>query len=125
VKLAGLLLPLLIAMGAIVPAPPASAASRSCGYVNPAEYDVHIERGQVSCKEARKAITTVIRGGGKEHGDPNNGLSTVYWTLPGGWRCSTGAGGAWSCMRGGTLAEPRDRIWAEQRVEEEAAAGHY
>jgi hypothetical protein len=104
---------------------PAAASTRSCGYVNPAEYHVKIEQGQVSCREARKAIATVIRGGGKRHGNPNKGLEGLYWTLPGGWRCATGAGGAWACARGGTRANPRDRISAEQRVEEEAAHGNY
>jgi hypothetical protein len=93
--------------------------------VNPFEYHVKIERGQVSCKEARKAISTVIRGGGKRHGNPNKGLENLYWTLPGGWRCATGAGGAWGCGRGGTRANPRDEISAEQRAEEEIAHGNY
>ncbi len=100
-------------------ATPAVASPRSCGYVNPVEYHVKIERGQVSCEEARKAIATVIRGGGHRHGNPQNGLVSLYWTLPGGWRCFTGAGAAWSCVRGGTRADPRDVISAEQRVEEE------
>lgn len=98
---------------------PAAAARKSCGYVNPAEYHVKILRGRVSCKAARKAIATVIRGGGKRHGNPNKGLENLYWTVPGGWRCATGAGGAWGCQRGGTRAHPRDEISAEQRVEEE------
>lgn len=98
---------------------PAAAAQRSCGYVDPYEYHVKIDQGQVPCKEARKAISTVIRGGGKRHGNPDRGLVNLYWTLPGGWRCGTGAGGAWTCIRGGTLADPRDVISAEQRVEEE------
>jgi hypothetical protein len=103
----------------------ATAAPRFCGYVNPSEYHVKIDQGQVSCKEARRAIATVIRGGGKRHGNPNRGLENLYWTLPGGWRCGTGAGGAWGCQRGGTLADPEDRISAEQRVEEEIAHGNY
>lgn len=98
---------------------PAAAATRSCGYVNPYEYHVKIESGQVSCKEARKAIATVIRGGGKRHGDPNKGLENLYWTLPAGWRCGTGAGAAWTCQRGGSRTDPRDVISAQQRIEEE------
>lgn len=97
----------------------AGAAPRSCGYVEPLEYHVKIYRGHVSCGEARKAIAIVIRGGGKRHGNPDKGLENLYWTLPGGWRCVTGAGGAWGCQRGGTLVDPRDLIAAEQRVEEE------
>lgn len=105
-------------------ATPAAAAPRSCGYVNPYEYHVKIDLGQVSCSEARQAISTVIRGGGQRHGNPNKGLENLYWTLPGGWRCGTGAGGAWACTRGGTLSHPRDEISAEQRVEEEAMHGN-
>jgi hypothetical protein len=107
----------------VLAASPAAAAQRSCGYVDPYEYHVKIDQGEVSCKEARKAISTVIRGGGKRHGNPDEGLVNLYWTLPGGWRCGTGAGAAWTCTRGGTLAHPRDVISAEQRVEEEIHRG--
>jgi hypothetical protein len=113
---------LVVIVGAAVMAftvPSAAAATRSCGYVHPLEYHVKIEHGQVSCKDARKAIATVIRGGGKRHGNPNKGLVNLYWTVPGGWRCGTGAGAAWGCVRGGTRANPEDQISAEQRVEEE------
>jgi hypothetical protein len=109
----------LIAAVSAIAATPAGAASRFCGYVNPTEYHVKIDRGDVSCAEARKAIKTVIRGGGKRHGNPNKGLENLYWTVPGGWRCVTGAGAAWACGRGGTTANPDDQISAEQRVEEE------
>jgi hypothetical protein len=114
-------IPVVILSAAVVvlAVTPVAAAPRSCGYVNPLEYHVKVDIGQVSCAEARKAISTVIRGGGKRHGNPNKGLENLYWTLPGGWRCVTGAGGAWACERGGTRAHPRDEISAEQRVEEE------
>jgi hypothetical protein len=108
-----------------IAATPATASPRSCGYVNPFEYHVKVNLGQVSCAEARKAIATVVRGGGKRHGNPRKGLEQLYWTLPGGWRCATGAGGAWACQRGGTRTHPRDQISAEQRVEEEIAEGKY
>jgi hypothetical protein len=119
------LVALIAAALSCIVASPATAATRSCGYVEPHEYHVKIEQGHVSCEEARKAIATVIRGGGKRHGNPHLGLEGLYWTIPGGWRCGTGAGGAWGCVRGGTRTKPRDRISAEQRAEEEIAHGNY
>jgi hypothetical protein len=103
----------------------ASAASRptSCGYVNPSEYHVEIEKGQVPCKEARKVIITVIRGNGTRHGNTKTGLAGLYWTVPGGWGCVTGTGGVWSCARGGSESDPKEMIYAVERVEEEAMHG--
>lgn len=108
----------LIAAAAAVAAlaSPASAATRTCGYVVHHRYQVKVHRGRVSCKEARKALVTVIRGEGKRYGDPNKGIEGSGWAVPGGWRCSRGDGGTWGCARGRSGGRARDWVSAEQRV---------
>ncbi|MBS1891505.1 MAG: hypothetical protein JST59_09430 [Actinobacteria bacterium] len=82
-----------------------AAASRSCGEVTATRdhvsstYEVQIFRGQVSCKEARAVIKAVNSGKGTVHRPPGTGRESWYTTLPGGWKCFSGAGGE-ACVRG-------------------------
>jgi hypothetical protein len=58
---------------------------------------VRVERGVVSCVEARRAIKAVIDGKGRYH----DGGSTAnsYWSVAGGWKCGPPHGGGASCQR--------------------------
>lgn len=103
---------------AAIAATPA-AAERSCGWINVAHipYHVQVTHGSISCREARSLIKTYGEGGGTLH-NPHGSISQMYSTLPGGWVCASGAGGAHGCRRGkragGHFA---DEVWGIEKFE--------
>jgi hypothetical protein len=55
---------------------------------------VIIERWHVSCARARQTIRSFFCEPGTPHGGPSE--SSLYWVLPGGWRCQLATGGGGS-----------------------------
>lgn len=88
------------AFAAALTATPAEA-SLSCGWITVQRLPYHVEvtRGTVPCSEARSLIKTYGDGGGVPH-HSNGSIAEMYSTLPGGWRCKSGAGGAHACAHG-------------------------
>jgi hypothetical protein len=103
---------------AAISATPAVAAERSCGWITVSRqpYHVQIARGSVSCREARGLIKTYGEGGGTVHQGRRESESEVYSTLPGGWICVSGAGGAHVCSLG-KRADPRDVVSGIEKLE--------
>lgn len=83
------------------------AGPASCGVIfaksEGQNLNVDVERGQVSCTQARQIIRSFFSGQGIQHGGPSE--SALYWTLPGGWRCQLASGGGGGCVRGGNAAK--------------------
>lgn len=98
---------------------PAQAKTRHCGKVtavrdrHKSRFSVRIAHGSVSCKTARWAIKAYNSGKGTLH-KAGPGRGNWYTTLPGGWSCSSGAGGEEACVRGPKINsyEHRDQIYA-------------
>jgi hypothetical protein len=103
---------------AAISATPAVAAERSCGWTNVVKqpYHVQIIHGSVSCHEARWLVKTYGEGGGTFHGGRMRSQSEMYSTLPGGWICVSGAGGAHVCSLG-KRANPRDVVSGLEKLE--------
>jgi hypothetical protein len=91
---------------------------RHCGSIEIAatSFQVFVERGSVSCGQARAVMRALYSGHHREvcyrhdrlecrNGRPTDRANTVI--LIGHWRCGTGAGGG-GCLRG------RERIAAEE-----------
>jgi hypothetical protein len=108
---------ILAAVVAAIAATPAVAAERSCGWTNVVKqpYHVQIIHGSVSCHEACWLIKTYGEGGGTPHGGQKS-QSEMYSTLPGGWICVSGAGGAHVCSLG-KRADPRDVVSGIEKLE--------
>jgi hypothetical protein len=94
-------------------AAPGAAASRSCGALpgGPAPRQVTILHGPVSCAQARAAAKAYLAGRGVFHGPASGPRAAQYVTFSSGWRCSVIEQGGAACVRGGTLRDPRERIW--------------
>jgi hypothetical protein len=107
---------LAIVVAAIAATP--AAAERSCGWISVSHipYHVQVTHGSVSCRAARSLIKTYGEGGGTPHGGPHASQSEMYSTLPGGWICVSGAGGAHTC-RLGKRADPRDLVSGIEKLE--------
>lgn len=98
---------------------PAQARTRHCGKVTAvykkytSRYRVKVARGSVPCKKARWVVKAYNEGKGTNH-KPGKARNSWYTTLPGGWRCASGAGGEEGCARGPKVNdyERRDQVYA-------------
>src|SRR4051794_12696436 len=99
----------LVACVVALSATPA-AASRSCGTTRllqgGASVRVTVDRGSVTCAQARGIIRLYGSSRGTNHGPVRHG----YTTYPGGWRCYPLHHGTASCQRGGSIRHPRDVV---------------
>jgi hypothetical protein len=97
------------------------AGSQGCGVIfarsEGQNMNVRVQRGRVSCTQARQILRSFLSGhgtlgfGGTPHGGPS--LASMYWALPGGWRCQPATGGGGGCGRGGSVrTHPRDLVIA-------------
>jgi hypothetical protein len=108
---------LAVVVAAIAAAP--ASAERSCGWItiDHIAYHVQVAHGSVACSEARRVIKTYGEGGGTAHGGTRS-QSEMYSTLPGGWVCVSGAGGAHGCRRGKrTHGYFSDEVWGMEKLE--------
>lgn len=97
---------------AAISASPANA-ERSCGSIHGEgqALKVTIARGHASCTQARQITSSFFSGHWPRHGGPS--MASLYWSLPGGWRCTLRTNGGAGCWRGGSsYLNERDLIYA-------------
>jgi len=100
---------MIAALGSVAFESSALAANRGCGQIRVAHayYAVRIERGNVGCPAARRALRMLFELRGTRHGGP---YAYEEWWSVGAWRCGFAAGSG-TCNRGGARVTAIWRAW--------------